>query len=571
MRPAIKKDITPLFASFIASMIPRSSALAIVVLGYVAGAQAAPTGTTTYAEALPTPTRDATSFKVPIHVNKEALHPRNQRMTMEELDQWLSREHEMLRIKYTHPDDRNASWHEKRQQVGLGDFGTDSYYFAPIGIGTPLETMNVVLDTGSADFWLADAQCGVQDNCDTDMPKYDASVSKTYRSSNTPFQVQYGSGAVRGTLATEFVSLAGYNVSSVTFGQASHLAQGTINAPASGIMGMGFDSLSTTGTMPFWQILAERQKLHDYVFTFQLRNNMDNVNHNNMVNPGGVFTLGVLDSQQYSGDITWTPLSKGFGPNGLGYWALDIQEMRVNNQVVQLDQYNVAAIDTGTTLIGGPPKVVQEIYRMIPGARPYQGNSYFTIPCSGDFTVDLTFGGRKWSLKSSDLIIAPVSSSQCLSAIFVSPTGSPRMPTWIIGDSFLKTVFSAFGSAPANIGFANLPSGGAQAMSLTSVAMNSGRGSGNAASSSDGLPLGDGGQGGGGGGDGSGLFSYNSPQQNTDQSWKTASVDVPNNIQPLSAEVSGGDGSMFGNGVSRAWPSIPVYVGMALATLAWLL
>ncbi|WFD28900.1 cathepsin D [Malassezia nana] len=472
------------------------------------------------------PTVSPQGVRVPIHINKRAKHPRNKRMEPSELMEWLDGESSKLRVKYTHPDDRRASY-DKRQQMGLGDSGADSYYFAPIGIGTPFRTLDVVLDTGSSDFWLADSACTVAQNCPSGMVKYDASKSSTYEDANTPFQVQYGSGAVKGTLSKDAVSLAGYNISSVSFGQASHLAKDTIRPPASGIMGMGFDTLSTTGTMPFWQILAERHMMHDYLFSFQLTTNFGSVKSSDEINPGGVFTLGVLDSQQYSGDITWVPLSKGYGPDGLGYWAIDIDSMRVNGKTVNMQNMGVAAIDTGTTLIGGPLQLVEQIHSMIPGARPMgQSSQYYTFPCKNKFELEFVFGGRAFQLSNEDLNLGPIStfSSSCVSAIFVSPTQSKRMPAWIVGDSFLKTVFSAFGSSPPNVGFANLPKGGAQTLPLTSVPLPS--------SSQDGgeNPI-SGGGGGGGGPLGGGSMVTLKP--NSDSSWKTASVDVPDNLQTL--------------------------------------
>ncbi|WFD24945.1 cathepsin D [Malassezia equina] len=537
-------------------MVQALPVLVGTVAAMAACAWAVPTATTPSPRA--TPTVSSHGMRIPIRINAQAKHPRNKRMRPSELADWLENESSKLRVKYTHPHDRRASSHTKRQQVGLGDSGADSYYFAPIGIGTPLKTMDVVLDTGSSDFWLADAACSTARNCPSSMVKYDASKSSTYHNSGTQFQVQYGSGAVKGTLATDAVSLADYNISSVSFGQASQLAKNTIRPPASGIMGMGFDTLSTTGTMPLWQILTERHLLHDYLFSFQLTTNFGRVESSDEINAGGVFTLGVLDSQQYSGDVTWLPLAEGYGPNGLGYWAIDIDQMAVNGQRIRMGNMGVAAIDTGTTLIGGPQPLVEQIHSIIPGARPLsQSSQYFTFPCKQKFEVQFVFGGRAFTLSNEDLNLGPASTfgSSCVSAIFISPSQSNRMPAWIVGDSFLKTVFAAFGSSPPSVGFASLPSGGAQSLSLTSVPMPSGR-----ESSVGGNPFGGGG-GGGGGPLGGGSPAMTEP--NTDKSWQTASVDVPNKIQPLNPA-----GGTFGNAAPRAHLPMQRGVGLGVALVA---
>lgn len=46
----------------------------------------------------------------------------------------------------------------------------------------------------------------------------------------------------------------------------------------------------------------------------------------------------------------------------------------VNGKSVTLPSGNVAAIDTGTTLIGGPSAAVASIYAQIPGSQQLSGN-----------------------------------------------------------------------------------------------------------------------------------------------------------------------------------------------------
>lgn len=106
------------------------------------------------------------------------------------------------------------------------------------------------------------------------------------------------------------------------------------------------------------------------------------------------------------------------------------------------------------------------------------------------------------------------------------------MPAWIVGDTFLKTVFSVFDAGKNRIGFASLPRGGAQTKSITSATMdNRVASSYQQTASSEGSPFG----GGGGGGDGGGGGIIITRTRNVDESWKTASIDVPHNVQPLHA------------------------------------
>ena len=129
-------------------MVIEFVALGCAVLASTVAVQASPTATRSGPTA--SATADAHGLQVPIYFNGKALHPRNRNMNEDQLSEWLMAEHNKLKVKYTHPKDRQPSNRSKRQQLGLGDFGLDSFYFAPIGVGSPELTLNVVLDTGSA-------------------------------------------------------------------------------------------------------------------------------------------------------------------------------------------------------------------------------------------------------------------------------------------------------------------------------------------------------------------------------------------------------------------------------------
>lgn len=153
------------------------------------------------------------------------------------------------------------------------------------------------------------------------------------------------------------------------------------------------------------------------------------------------------------------------------------------------------AIDTGTSLIGAPTTAVDAIFAQIPGARPAddpnrKGYYYvsllitsFTLlieashltesiidnlqfPCDTTVRVAFTFNSIIWSIHPSDFNLGRVGvEGMCLGAFFSLEAGSTTVegaesddgPAWIVGDTFLKNVYSIFRyDNPRAVGFARL-------------------------------------------------------------------------------------------------------------------
>jgi cathepsin D len=262
----------------------------------------------------------STPLKMPIY-----QHNRRNLNDPEQTKQFAAAQHDYVRAKWgNHKVKREARESmAKRQIIGLSDVGGDSFYVGQIKIGTPAQDFNVILDTGSSDFWLADSGCSTAGCAALNL--FDPTDSTSYQSSSTPFEVTYGSGAAEGTLASDTVSLAGYTVNSLTFAVCDQLAQGTLNAPASGIMGLGFQQLAASGATPFWQVLAEGSTFQKKVFTFQLARSGGSSTTSSIA-PGGIFTLGQLDSSQYTGSVKYVDLS-----GSEGYWT----SRRIQHQLCQ--------------------------------------------------------------------------------------------------------------------------------------------------------------------------------------------------------------------------------------------
>jgi hypothetical protein len=330
----------------------------------------------------------------------------------------------------------------------------DSSYYGSIAIGTPPVAYDVILDTGSADLWVADSSC--TSNCQG-IQTFDTSTSSSYNNLTEAFSIKYGSGAASGTLATDIVQMAGFQIDKQVFATCDVISSSLLDAPVSGLMGLGWQSLSSSGSTPFWQSLYEANSLDEPLMAFYLTRFVNQTNAQTL-EPGGVFTLGATNTSLYTGEIEYQNLVSA------SYWTLTLSNLTVNSNSVTVPSSSQVAIDTGTTLVGGPSAQISELFAQIPGSAPGTGNyqGYYTYPCSTTVNVALSFGGQSWSISPDDFKLTKLSSGQCLGAFFEIDSqqqgNSDNQISWIIGDTFLKNVYSVFRANPASVGFATLAS-----------------------------------------------------------------------------------------------------------------
>ncbi|EIN11518.1 acid protease [Punctularia strigosozonata HHB-11173 SS5] len=370
-----------------------------------------------------------------------------------------------LRAKYGRP---TVVSKRKRagQTVGVSitNEGHDASYVAQVSVGTPAKDFLVVLDTGSSDFWLASTGCQA---CVSTAAQYDSSQSSSFKASsgfNSQVQIPYGSGAVQGDLGSENVNLGGFSVAGQTFLVVDQITNNFFSGETdvSGIMGLAFQSIAATKATPFWQTLVSNNQLDQPMMSFWLQRASGSSSNDQ---PGGVLTFGGVNTTLFSGDIEYNNQPSD---ETASFWLLDLQKVTVTGKEVQLSGGNnaLSAIDTGTTLIGGPSTDVANFWATVPGSEALTGSNqgFWSYPCSMQLNATLNFGGRDWPISDEDMQFQQLDrqGTLCAGAIFDLdantdiPVGSGT-PAWIVGDTFLKNVYTVFrASNPPAVGFAEL-------------------------------------------------------------------------------------------------------------------
>ena len=281
--------------------------------------------------------------------------------------------------------------------------------------------------------------------------------------------------------------MGGYSVAGQTFAVCDTLSSGLIADSLSGIMGLSWQALAySKGTsivplysdacatytdwtaIPWWLNLVNSGSWSQPLFGFYLARYRDVVGASRLETDGGKATFGYLDSSLYTGDVTYVSV-----PDNSQYWRIPMDSVTMQGTSISLDAGNSVAVDTGTTLIGGPSDTVRVIYEAIDGARQMTGNyrNYYEYPCTTNIDFVLTFGGYSIHITDKDFNLGRYGSdpAYCTGAVFVQalPSGSPIQ--WIVGDTALKNTYTVFRASPPAVGFAALPGDAGQSGQTTQI------------------------------------------------------------------------------------------------------
>ncbi|KAH9017309.1 acid protease [Lactarius pseudohatsudake] len=363
-----------------------------------------------------------------------------------------------LRHKYNY-DSPGASRRAQTTDIGITNQGADVSYFAQVNVGTPAQSFNLVLDTGSSDLWFATNVCA---SCPSGTPEFDPSKSTSLQTGTDRISLRYGSGSAAGIISRDTITMGPFTVDQQIFVAVTDITSGLIQGALAGIMGLAFQGIASSNALPFWQALVNNNLFTSPEFSFFITRFVDDSSAQDE-EPGGVLTLGGTNTTLYQGDIDFRSFTSPI--KGGSFWLQTVTGITVNGKSVSLPSGDlaVAAIDTGTTLIGGPTAAVNAVWAAVPGSEALNGNlaGFFAFPCNTNLAISMSFGGPSWPISLADMNLGTVGNGRCLGAIFditqgTNVTPGEGNPAWIIGDTFLKNVYSVFRASPPAVGFAQL-------------------------------------------------------------------------------------------------------------------
>lgn len=317
--------------------------------------------------------------------------------------------------------------------LGLEIFANDVGYQADVQIGTPPQTFKILMDSGSADFWVGAEGCVSVDGGGCGNKTFlGAQGSSSFADTGDNFQVTYGTGAVAGSKITDNVVLAGLKLNKLEFGVAE---QETVEFAGEGVafdglMGTAQSTLSNQGVPTAVEKLASEGTIDAAITSYKLGRLADG-------NNDGEITFGGLDDTKF--DAATLVTVNNVSP--VGFWEADMEAVAVNGANVGL-QGRKAILDTGTTLILAPAADAEALHQGIEGAQS-DGQGGFVVPCTTTAVISLSFGGQEFTIDPRDLAFAPVDlnnpTGDCISGISAGNVGDNT--EWLVGDTFLKSVY----------------------------------------------------------------------------------------------------------------------------------
>jgi len=317
--------------------------------------------------------------------------------------------------------------------LGLDIEANDLGYLATVQMGTPPQNFEILMDSGSADLWVGAENCQSDAGGGCGTHKFlGPQGSSSFKDTQSPFQVTYGTGKVSGSIVQDDIVVAGLALKAHSFGVATteSVEFSSNTTPFDGLMGLAQSTLSQQKTLTPVEAMAKAGLITDAITSYKISRSADNKND-------GEITFGGLDTTKFNAQtlVTVPNVSK------VGFWEGAMDAVSVDGTDLGLVG-RTSILDTGTTLIIAPAADALAIHQKIQGAKS-DGQGGFTVPCTTKASVALTFGGTSFAIDPRDIAFQPVDpanpTGDCISGISSGNIGGAN--EWLVGDVFLKNAY----------------------------------------------------------------------------------------------------------------------------------
>lgn len=389
----------------------------------------------------------------------------------------------------------------------------NTQYTGTVYAGSPPQPFSVILDTGSANFWVYSDQCG-SPACQNHN-RFATSLSPTFKTNHTTFFVKYGSGRINGILCEDNIQLGTLVIPHQIFGAVTkETGSAFMWGKYDGILGLAYPSLAIEGSQPVLDTIIQQGLIspmfsfyfssgktdstfyvggvppayahHHYNWHHVIRKGYWEVGLDDVVIDG--ISLGACprhntdrgrqEQKRQSSDsatagfrrtadttVTQYPVEMEYLDLGHGarnalapeaglaenvqLGASPLAKFPENDAAYSADSRCKAAMDTGTSLITGPSHAISKLQALM-------GQVTNCDDLSNMPTVTLVLDGIDYPMAPEDYVLQfPPEDGQpasCLLGFKALDVPPPRGPLWVIGDVFMRTYFTVFDREQNRVG-----------------------------------------------------------------------------------------------------------------------
>lgn len=205
-----------------------------------------------------------------------------------------------------------------------------------------------------------------------------------------------------------------------------------------GVLGIGRGTSADSLVVPqVMDVLASSNLIGSKLYGIHLSRNKDGL-------LDGELDLGAVNKERFSGDLNWLDAVDGEA----GFWEVAIADAGVDGKTLGLSG-RTAIIDTGTSFILVPKDDAAALHKQVEGLM--QDGETFSVPCDTAAVVQFSFNQHVYNISTADWIGDKLASGLCRSNIIGRQTFSETQ--WLVGDVFLKNVYSVFDFDQKRVGF----------------------------------------------------------------------------------------------------------------------
>ncbi|XGW06185.1 hypothetical protein V3C99_016474 [Haemonchus contortus] len=343
-------------------------------------------------------------------------------------------------------------------------------YAAEITLGTPEQKFKVIVDTGSANFYVPDITCSgyksktcAISECDAGMVcrvfcpdqtccrkanckkkhLFNAAASSTYVKSEGKWSIKYPPIDAEGLLGNDTVRLGASDskqliVPGTVFGRATKFSAPFIDSEIDGVLGLAFPVIAPSRISPPISRAIKLNLLDEPLFTVYLKSSNDQAGTN-----GGVITYGAVDTEHCGPTVAYEPLTT---PT---HWQFKL--VAVTSGKFHMNVNCRARSDTTSSFIGAPATEADAI------AREHKATwnerlQHYVIDCGAKPTMTLKIAKQNYTIQPENLILQ-IPEGRCALAV-KALSGQKVGPIWILGIPFHRQYCNIHDFALERIGFA---------------------------------------------------------------------------------------------------------------------